>query len=597
MKHNFPDRHILTSAMINILILTVILFLPTATVFPAVPITIDGLFEDWDDVPVAYTDATGDGNQADFGMLKITNDETNLLLYITFVDGEHLLQNTNDIRLYIDVDNDTTTGLAIRGIGGDLAWCFGCRSGTWYTTTGSQNIWQSDLTLRMAPTITSTAFEISLDLAYSGSVADTILLYWQESATGGDGLPNWGEVLSYVRDQTPVPLPDPIPITRFEAEDLRLITYNTLDGGLLDSSRQERFHRILTALDPDVVAVQEHYTETAPVMNLFQNWFPGTTWYLSSLFHGNFVISRYPILQDAVLTTSERTMAVLLDTEDSLGSPLLVLNSHLACCQNDASRQEDADELTAVMREWRNNGTGPFPLAAETPIVHVGDFNLVGERQQLITLTAGDIVDESQYGADFPWDWDGTPLTDLFSRHTHLRMGYTWRNDGSSFSPGKLDYVLYSNSVLELGNHFVFNTLALPVTVLQNLNLEAEDTNLASDHLPRVVDLAAVNSVSVDREKTDLPRRIQLENVYPNPFNSRTTIRVSVSLPTHVSLVVYDLTGTVVKTLRKNNFLQGQETIQWEGRNDEEREVATGVYLIKLATTTQWQVRKVVLIK
>ncbi len=597
MNHHSQNCPIGTLSIANFIILSTFILLSQTLLYAANPITIDGLFDDWDSVSVAYTDATGDGSQADFGTLKVTNDGTKLLLYVTFEDGEHLLQNNNDLRLYIDVDHDSTTGISIHGMGAELEWCFGCRSGTLYATTGSQSIWQSDLTLRMAPTITSTTFEISLDLAFSSSIADTIQLYFQEAATGGDGLPDNGDPLSFIRDQTPVPPPDPIPVIRFDSTHLRLITYNTLYSGLLDSVRQDRFQRILTAIDPDIVAVQEHYADTAPVVNLFQNWFPEVTWYMSGLYHGNFVISRYPILHDTVLTTSERTMVVLLDTEDSLGSPLLILNSHLACCQNDVSRQEDADELTAIMRDWRTNGTGPFPLADETPIVHVGDFNLVGERQQLVTLTAGDIVNESQYGADFFWDWDGTPLSDLFSRHTHIRMSYTWRSDGSSFSPGKLDYVLYSNSVLELGNHFVFNTLALPSAELQNLNLESEDTNLASDHLPRVVDLAAVHSVSVDREKPDLPIHFELGNPYPNPFNSRITIRLMVNDPMTFSLAIYDLTGARVKTLLERESIRGKKILQWDGYNDEGEEVSTGVYFIRLSTATQWDVRKVILIK
>ena len=72
------------------------------------------------------------------------------------------------------------------------------------------------------------------------------------------------------------------------------------------------------------------------------------------------------------------------------------------------------------------NGLGPFTLEYDTPIVHVGDFNLVGYRQQLTTLTDGDIVYEASYGIDFLPDWDDSPLTDLFSRQTHIRMGYTW---------------------------------------------------------------------------------------------------------------------------------------------------------------------------
>jgi hypothetical protein len=130
----------------------------------------------------------------------------------------------------------------------------------------------------------------------------------------------------------------------------------------------------------------------------------------------------------------------------------------------------------------------------------VGDFNLVGYKQQLETLTDGDIVDEASYGIDFLPDWDDSPLTDLFSRHTHIRMGYTWRSDASGFNPGKLDYILYTDSVLEPVKHFVLNTLAMFEEDLSFYDLESEDTNQASDHLPRLMDISetlADTSVSI----------------------------------------------------------------------------------------------------
>jgi len=142
------------------------------------------------------------------------------------------------------------------------------------------------------------------------------------------------------------------------------------------------------------------------------------------------------------------------------------------------------------------NGLGPFTLEYGTPIVHVGDFNLVGYRQQLETLTHGDIVDEVSYGNDFSPDWDDSPLTDLFSRHTHIRMGYTWRHDGSEYNPGKLDYILYTDWVVEPENHFVLNTMAMTEEDLSFYDLEMEDTNIASDHLPRIMDISQTLSVT-----------------------------------------------------------------------------------------------------
>ena len=98
-------------------------------------------------------------------------------------------------------------------------------------------------------------------------------------------------------------------------------------------------------------------------------------------------------------------------------------------------------------------------------------------------------MDEWEYGPDFLPDWDNTEIIDLFSRQTHKRMGYTWRNDYEEFSPGKLDYIFYSDAILEIGNHYILNTLAMDNATLSNYSLELYDTHVASDHLPRVVDI------------------------------------------------------------------------------------------------------------
>tara|TARA_B100001971_G_scaffold150948_1_gene140050 strand:+ start:37 stop:699 length:663 start_codon:yes stop_codon:yes gene_type:complete len=79
-------------------------------------------------------------------------------------------------------------------------------------------------------------------------------------------------------------------------------------------------------------------------------------------------------------------------------------------------------------------------------------------------------------------------------------MGYTWRSDASGFNPGKLDYILYTDSVLEPVKHFVVNTLAMSAEDLSFYDLESEDTNQASDHLPRLMDISetlADTSVSI----------------------------------------------------------------------------------------------------
>ena len=86
----------------NLIILATLFCLPAKHCWSGDPITIDGLFDDWALVPVAYSDISGDGIDEDFAELKITNDNDFLFLKFSFRNSEHLLQDLNNIRLYID---------------------------------------------------------------------------------------------------------------------------------------------------------------------------------------------------------------------------------------------------------------------------------------------------------------------------------------------------------------------------------------------------------------------------------------------------------------------------------------------------------------
>ena len=101
----------------------------------------------------------------------------------------------------------------------------------------------------------------------------------------------------------------------------------------------------------------------------------------------------------------------------------------------------------------------------------------------------------------FP-DWDSTGIVDLFSRHTQKRMGYTWQNDNSSYNPGKLDYIFYSDALLDTGRHFILNTRIMDEQILDFHGLESDDTYLASDHLPRVIDIRLAANVNIKEENT-----------------------------------------------------------------------------------------------
>jgi hypothetical protein len=268
------------------------------------------------------------------------------------------------------------------------------------------------------------------------------------------------------------------------------------------------------------------------------------------------------------------------------------MNSHLSCCDNDEARQQQVDEFASVWRDWRLGGNGPFPLEAETPFIHVGDFNFVGQKQQVITLRDGDILDESTYGADYPPDWDESSIIDLFSRHTEKRMGYTWRSDGSSFNPGKLDYIFYSDATIDSGRHFVVNTLAMSPETLAENGLEWNDTQEASDHLPRVFDISLNPNASIGHEEGSPAEFIIMAN-YPNPFNPITTISLTINNPIqNGSMDIIDMNGRIVDHMWSGNLISGSHTFKWDGQIK-----SSGIYFARLHGNGISRTHKMILLK
>jgi endonuclease/exonuclease/phosphatase family metal-dependent hydrolase len=560
------------------------------------PITIDGQFQDWENVPVAYSDMEGDGMSADFADIKITYDMEFLFIYFSFHNGEYLMQDWNTFHLYIDADNNSATGLEFNGIGAELDWTFGQRQGFFYFNGGITDIWQNDITLRIGPTITSSEFEIAMGrnsdiMTLNGTqvlVEGKIII--TESPPNSDVVPNESGGISFTIGEDAVPLPEPIPLARRHEDDIRVLSYNTLWDGILEADRQPKFKRIIQALDPDVIALQEH-TDWDQIDDIIQSWFPQESWHASWTYGDLIVLSRFPILNDANLISSGRTMCALLDTENELGKKLLIINSHLSCCANNDSRQEQVDEFASVWRNWITNSDGPFNLEFETPFLHVGDFNFVGYRQQVETIRIGDIENENEYGDDFLPDWDASNIIDLFSRHTHKRMGYTWRSDGSPFNPGKLDYIFYSDATIDTGKHFILNTLALDDETLAEYGLVWDDTQEASDHLPRVFDISLDPSVEIINENP-IPNKFPILNNYPNPFNPITTITVHFEINCNTSLQVLDINGRLIDSLFDGEIESGTREFHWNGNNQ-----PSGVYFIKLLSGDYNQTRKMVLLK
>jgi hypothetical protein len=88
-----------------------------------------------------------------------------------------------------------------------------------------------------------------------------------------------------------------------------------------------------------------------------------------------------------------------------------------------------------------------------------------------------------------------------------------------------------------------------------------------------------------------------LHQNHPNPFNPVTTIGFVLPRRCRVRLGVFDVSGAHVRTLVDRTLDAGAHTAVWDGRDDERREVASGVYFYRMTAGKEIFVKKCVLLR
>lgn len=83
----------------------------------------------------------------------------------------------------------------------------------------------------------------------------------------------------------------------------------------------------------------------------------------------------------------------------------------------------------------------------------------------------------------------------------------------------------------------------------------------------------------------------------PNPFNPSTVVRFTMPTAGAVEVTVHDLAGRKVRTLVAGTRGEGTHTATFDGRGDDGRGLASGVYLVRAHGAGLTSFTKVVLSK
>lgn len=89
-------------------------------------------------------------------------------------------------------------------------------------------------------------------------------------------------------------------------------------------------------------------------------------------------------------------------------------------------------------------------------------------------------------------------------------------------------------------------------------------------------------TVVLETYEESLPATFSLNQNFPNPFNSRTVIEFDLPQGGHVTMEIFNLAGQIVATMIKDHRKAGHYQIRWDGKDDNGRALASGVYLYRL---------------
>ena len=131
-----------------------------------------------------------------------------------------------------------------------------------------------DFDIIALPSITSKEFEIAVNRSlFSDTIAISI-----RDFVGNDFMPDNGSIFTYIFNNCSFPSNSSIDFTKSNLHNLRLMTYNVLNNGLINNNRVDEHRRILSSVNADIITYQEcgntTYNDVLNFLNTSSIYYP-----------------------------------------------------------------------------------------------------------------------------------------------------------------------------------------------------------------------------------------------------------------------------------------------------------------------------------
>ena len=103
--------------------------------------------------------------------------------------------------------------------------------------------------------------------------------------------------------------------------------------------------------------------------------------------------------------------------------------------------------------------------------------------------------------------------------------------------------------------------------------------------------------MSIGGKEHIVPEKFYVSSNYPNPFNPTTHFYIDVPEAGNLSVTIYDVNGKLVKELINTYVNKGRVQSLWSGKNEFGMMSPTGIYFLRVETSSNYHVQKLALVK
>ena len=107
-----------------------------------------------------------------------------------------------------------------------------------------------------------------------------------------------------------------------------------------------------------------------------------------------------------------------------------------------------------------------------------------------------------------------------------------------------------------------------------------------------MVGLVKVSPTGIDEGKATINGFNNLFKIKTNPFLSSTKITYLIDSPGASFLKIYDVLGNQIRTFNFNSTKPGWHSVTWNGKNDKNQIVTSGIYFCRLILDSKEITRK-----